>query len=103
MAFSVINGRKALGPEKARCPSVGECQDQEEGVNGLISSKSGEGICCLKDKSFLLERNFKSPGLRHSEHTKWQCMVDSEVAESRFLRHLRMKINNVQYKPVSWI
>jgi hypothetical protein len=30
-------GGKALGPLKALCPSVGECQDQEAGVGGLVS------------------------------------------------------------------
>jgi hypothetical protein len=46
---------KALGPVKALCGSVGECQDQESGVGGLVSrgrggirgfseGKSGEGI-----------------------------------------------------------
>jgi hypothetical protein len=34
----------ALGPVKALCPSVGECQGQEEGVCKLVSSGSGEGI-----------------------------------------------------------
>lgn len=27
-------GGEALGPVKARCPSVGECQGREEGGNG---------------------------------------------------------------------
>jgi hypothetical protein len=30
-------GGEALGPEKAQCPSVGECQDREVGVCGLVS------------------------------------------------------------------
>ena len=30
-------GGEALGPVKARCPSVGECQDREAGVGGLVS------------------------------------------------------------------
>ena len=29
---------------KALCPSVGECQGQEEGVGGLVSRGRGEGI-----------------------------------------------------------
>ena len=37
-------GREALGPEKALCPSVGECQDREVGVGGLASSGRGDGI-----------------------------------------------------------
>jgi hypothetical protein len=28
---------EALGPVKALCPSVGECQGQEAGVSGLVS------------------------------------------------------------------
>jgi hypothetical protein len=36
-------GGEALGPVKARCPSVGECQDQEAGVGGLVSKGRGEG------------------------------------------------------------
>jgi hypothetical protein len=32
---------EALGPEKARCPSVGECQDREVGVGGLFSRGGG--------------------------------------------------------------
>jgi hypothetical protein len=39
-------GGKALGPMKARCPNIGECQDGEVGVDGwgntLIES-GGEG------------------------------------------------------------
>jgi hypothetical protein len=34
-------GGEALGPVKALCPNVGECQGQEVGVGGLVSS--GEG------------------------------------------------------------
>jgi hypothetical protein len=37
-------GRESLGPVKALCPSVGECQIQEAGVGGLVSRGSGEGI-----------------------------------------------------------
>jgi hypothetical protein len=29
-------GGKALGPVKARCPSVGECQGKEAGVDGWV-------------------------------------------------------------------
>jgi hypothetical protein len=29
---------EALGPVKVLCPSIGECQDQEVGVGGLVSS-----------------------------------------------------------------
>jgi hypothetical protein len=30
-------GGAALGPVKVICPSVGECQDREAGVGGLVS------------------------------------------------------------------
>ena len=29
-------GGKAIGPVKARCPNVGECQGGEEGVGGWV-------------------------------------------------------------------
>ena len=35
-------GGKALGSVKAQCPGVGECQDREGGVCGLVS-REGEG------------------------------------------------------------
>ena len=34
----------ALGPVKAVFPSVGECQDQEVGVGGLVSRGRGDRI-----------------------------------------------------------
>jgi hypothetical protein len=37
-------GGEALGPMKALCPSVGECQGQEAGVGGLVSRGLGEEI-----------------------------------------------------------
>ena len=37
-------GREALGPVKALCPSVGECQGQEVGLGGLGSKGKREGI-----------------------------------------------------------
>jgi hypothetical protein len=36
-------GEEALSPMKALCPNVGECQDQEAEVGGLISRGRGEG------------------------------------------------------------
>jgi hypothetical protein len=36
-------GGQALGPEQVRCPSVGECQDKEAGVGGLVSRGRGIG------------------------------------------------------------
>ena len=35
---------KALGPVKALCPSVGECQGQEAGVGELVSRGMGKEI-----------------------------------------------------------
>jgi hypothetical protein len=37
-------GGEALGPVKALCPSVEECQGQEVGVSGLVSRGREEGI-----------------------------------------------------------
>ena len=37
-------GGKALGPVKALCPSVGECQGQEAVVGGLVSRGKVDGI-----------------------------------------------------------
>ena len=37
-------GGEALGPVKAQCPSVGECQDREVGMGGLVSRGKGDGI-----------------------------------------------------------
>ena len=30
-------GRQTLGPMKAQCPCVGECQDWEAGIGGWVS------------------------------------------------------------------
>jgi hypothetical protein len=32
-------GGEALGPEKAQCPSIGECQDSEAGGGELVSRR----------------------------------------------------------------
>jgi hypothetical protein len=37
-------GGDALDPVKVLCPSIGECQGQEAGVGGLVSSGRGERI-----------------------------------------------------------
>jgi hypothetical protein len=37
-------GGEALGPVKVLYPSIGECQGQEAGVCGLVSSRRWEGI-----------------------------------------------------------
>jgi hypothetical protein len=39
-----LENRLALGPDKAGCPSVGECQDREAGVGGLVSRGKGHKI-----------------------------------------------------------
>ena len=36
-------GGEVLGPVKAPCPSVGECQDREAGMGGLVSRRSRGG------------------------------------------------------------
>ena len=36
-------GGEVLGPVKALCPSIGECQGQEVGVGGLGSRGREEG------------------------------------------------------------
>jgi len=36
-------GGEALGPVKAGCPSIGECQGQEESVGELGSRGRGRG------------------------------------------------------------
>jgi hypothetical protein len=43
-------GGEALGPMKALCPSVGECQDQEAGVCGLVSEGRREGMGVFEGK-----------------------------------------------------
>ena len=37
-------GGEALGPMKAGCTSVGECQGREAGVSRLVSRGRGKGI-----------------------------------------------------------
>ena len=37
-------GGKALGPVKAGCPSVGECQDREMGMGVLVSRSWRNGV-----------------------------------------------------------
>jgi hypothetical protein len=37
-------GGEALGSVKAQCPSVGECQNREVGVDGLMNRGRGYGI-----------------------------------------------------------
>jgi hypothetical protein len=36
-------GGEALGSEKVQCPNIGECQDREVGVGGLVSRGMGYG------------------------------------------------------------
>jgi hypothetical protein len=44
MAFQSSMRGEALGPVKALCSSVGECQGQEAGVDRLLSRGRREGI-----------------------------------------------------------
>ena len=45
-------GGGTLGPVKAQCPSIGECQDREAGVSGLVSSGGwGDGIGGLRRRN----------------------------------------------------
>jgi hypothetical protein len=37
-------GGEALGSVKVLCPSIGDCQGQEEGMDGLGSRGRGQGI-----------------------------------------------------------
>jgi hypothetical protein len=37
-------GGESLGPVKVLCPSIRECQGQEERVGRLVSSRMGEGM-----------------------------------------------------------
>jgi hypothetical protein len=36
-------GGEAVGPVKALCPSIGDCQGQEAGVGGLVNGGGGWG------------------------------------------------------------
>jgi hypothetical protein len=36
-------GREVLGPEKAQWSSIGECHDQEAGVDGMVSRRKRRG------------------------------------------------------------
>ena len=40
----------ALGPEQAQCPSVGECQDKEAGVGGLLSGDREDRRIQMRDQ-----------------------------------------------------
>jgi hypothetical protein len=42
---------EALGPVKARYPSVRECQDREAEVGGLVSKWRGDGIGVFKGET----------------------------------------------------
>ena len=41
-------GGEALGPVKAQYPSIGDCQDRELGVGGLVSKGRRNGIGCFQ-------------------------------------------------------
>jgi hypothetical protein len=44
MALSVSIGEEALDLVKVLCSSVGECQDREAGVGGLVTRGRADGI-----------------------------------------------------------
>jgi hypothetical protein len=47
MALWDINERRGPWCVKARCPSVGECQDRKARVGGLVNRERGDGIVGL--------------------------------------------------------
>jgi hypothetical protein len=46
-------GGEGLGPVKARCPSVGGCQDRK--VGGLVSRGWGNGIGSFRTTKYLIK------------------------------------------------
>jgi hypothetical protein len=44
-------GVEVLGPVKARCLNLRECQEGEAGVGGLVSRGRGNGIGFMEGKS----------------------------------------------------
>jgi hypothetical protein len=42
--MAMLNNKWGRGREKATCPSGGECQDIEAGVDGLVSRGGGGGM-----------------------------------------------------------
>jgi hypothetical protein len=44
-------GGEAPGPEKAQYPSVGECQDREAGVGGLVNRERGNGMAVFREET----------------------------------------------------
>jgi hypothetical protein len=52
-------GGEALGLMKARCPSVGKCQDMEAGVGELVSRGRGDGIGDFRTGNEEKEYNLK--------------------------------------------
>ena len=41
-------GGEAFGPVKIHCSNIGECQDREAGLCGLVSRGRGDGIGCFQ-------------------------------------------------------
>jgi hypothetical protein len=52
-------GGEALGPVNVLCPSIGECQDQEAEVGGLVSRGKMEGIGDFQRISIFLSLNLE--------------------------------------------
>ena len=47
MAVAILSAVSSLYKKeesKARCPSIGECQDREAGVGGLVSRERGDEL-----------------------------------------------------------
>jgi len=56
-------GEEALGPVKARCPSVGECQGQEAEVGGLVSWGWGWGGVCGRGRGMGISEGKSGKGI----------------------------------------
>jgi hypothetical protein len=52
-------GGEAIGPMKAQCPRVGECQGRESGVGGLGSRERGNGIWGFQRRNEEREEHLK--------------------------------------------
>jgi hypothetical protein len=44
-------GGEALGPVKAPCPSVGECQNKKAGLGGLVKKENGDVMGVLEGET----------------------------------------------------
>jgi hypothetical protein len=51
LAKDGLVGGEVLDPVMVLCPSIGDCQGQEEGVGGLVSRGRGKGLGSFRGKS----------------------------------------------------